>query len=198
MNPATKLRMTYRFDDVGVDRGLARIEKDGQARKLSTRAFDVLVYLIEHRERIVEKQELFDEMWKEKFVTDNALTKIIKEIRQVIGDDADAPRYIETIPKRGYRFIAGVTLVEAEKPATQEVDAATLEKPAVANVELQSVVTAQQAIPSAQSATLKARLKLSGSKPLIAAIALASIAVIAFTIWKIQTRPAPTEMTTTL
>src|SRR5262245_55554354 len=45
---------------------------------------------------------------------DNALSRIIKEIRQVIGDDADAPRYIETIPKRGYRFIAEVTNVEAE------------------------------------------------------------------------------------
>jgi DNA-binding winged helix-turn-helix (wHTH) protein len=55
---------------------------------------------------VVSKQELFDEVWKESFVTDNALTRMVKEIRQVLGDDADAPRYIETIPKRGYRFIA--------------------------------------------------------------------------------------------
>ncbi|HUQ33490.1 MAG TPA: winged helix-turn-helix domain-containing protein, partial [Pyrinomonadaceae bacterium] len=53
---------------------------------------------------------LFEAVWKESFVTDNALTRMVKEIRQVIGDAADAPRYIETVPKRGYRFIAATSL----------------------------------------------------------------------------------------
>ena len=64
------------------------------------------MYLIEHRGRVVGRQELFDELWKGAFVTDNALTRVIKEIRDVTGDDAEAPRYLETVPKRGYRFIA--------------------------------------------------------------------------------------------
>src|SRR5215813_4901016 len=102
------------FDDVKVDCANLRLQKGGSPRKITPRAFQVLVYLLEHHGRIVEKQELFDEVWKERFVTDNALSRIIKEIRQVIGDDADEPRYIETIPKRGYRFIAEVTDVEAE------------------------------------------------------------------------------------
>jgi TolB-like protein/DNA-binding winged helix-turn-helix (wHTH) protein/Flp pilus assembly protein TadD len=102
------------FDDVKVDRADLRVQKGGSRQKITPRAFEVLVYLLEHPGRIVEKQELFDEVWKERFVTDNALSRIIKEIRQVIGDDADAPQYIETIPKRGYRFIAEVTNVEAE------------------------------------------------------------------------------------
>src|SRR5262245_18605461 len=55
---------------------------------------------------------------------DNALSRIIKEIRQVIGDDADEPRYIETIPKRGYRFIAEVTNAEAEVLTTNSGKAA--------------------------------------------------------------------------
>jgi TolB-like protein/DNA-binding winged helix-turn-helix (wHTH) protein/Flp pilus assembly protein TadD len=100
------------FDDVKVDCANLRVQKGGSPRKITPRAFQVLVYLLEHHGRIVEKQELFDEVWKERFVTDNALSRIIKEIRQVIGDDADEPRYIETIPKRGYRFIAEVTNVE--------------------------------------------------------------------------------------
>jgi DNA-binding winged helix-turn-helix (wHTH) protein len=91
------------FDDVKVDCANLRVQKGGSPRKITPRAFQVLVYLLEHHGRIVEKQELFDEVWKERFVTDNALSRIIKEIRQVIGDDADEPRYIETIPKRGYR-----------------------------------------------------------------------------------------------
>jgi len=102
------------FDDVKVDCANLRVQKGGSPRKITPRAFQVLAYLLEHHGRIVEKQELFDEVWKERFVTDNALSRIIKEIRQVIGDDADEPRYIETIPKRGYRFIAEVTNAEAE------------------------------------------------------------------------------------
>jgi Tol biopolymer transport system component/DNA-binding winged helix-turn-helix (wHTH) protein len=109
-------RISYRFDDVVVDRENFRVVKGGEARTLAPRAFDLLVFLVEHRGRVVEKQELFDEVWEGAFVTDNALTKAVKEIRQAIGDDASAPRYIETVPKRGYRFIAEV---EPDAPAEE-------------------------------------------------------------------------------
>jgi TolB-like protein/DNA-binding winged helix-turn-helix (wHTH) protein/Tfp pilus assembly protein PilF len=111
---STTRTVSYLFDDVEVACATRRVRKGGLPRKITPLAFQVLIYLLEHRGRIVEKQELFDEVWKERFVTDNALTRIIKEIRQVIGDDASAPRYIETIPKRGYCFNAEVTNVEAE------------------------------------------------------------------------------------
>jgi TolB-like protein/Tfp pilus assembly protein PilF len=101
--------LSYRFDDVVIDCENFRVEKTGQTRTLTPRAFDVLIFLMERRGRAVEKQELFEQIWKGVFVTDNALTRLIKEIRRAIGDDADAPRYIETVPKRGYRFIAEVT-----------------------------------------------------------------------------------------
>jgi TolB-like protein/Tfp pilus assembly protein PilF len=94
------------FGDVTIDRDGFRVLKDGQVRPLTPRAFDVLLFLIEQRGRLVEKRELFDRFWSDAFVTDNALTRVIKEIRQAIGDDATTPRYIETAPKRGYRFIA--------------------------------------------------------------------------------------------
>src|SRR5262252_9009786 len=110
MGETTRTRAcNYFFDDVVVDCAGLRVQKGDEPRKITPRAFEVLVYLAEHQGRIVEKQELFDQIWKERFVTDNALSRIIKEIRQVIGDDADAPRYIETVPRRGYRFIAEVT-----------------------------------------------------------------------------------------
>jgi len=65
----------------------------------------------------VEKSELFEQVWKEKFVTDNALTRTVTEIRHTLGDSADSPRYVETIHKRGYRFIAKMNGV----PHTQVV-----------------------------------------------------------------------------
>lgn len=95
----------YEFDDVKIECQNFQILKSGTARRITPRAFEVLLYLIENAGRVVGKGELFEAVWKESFVTDNALTRMIKEIRQVIGDDADAPRYIETVPKRGYRFI---------------------------------------------------------------------------------------------
>jgi TolB-like protein/DNA-binding winged helix-turn-helix (wHTH) protein/Flp pilus assembly protein TadD len=106
----------YGFDDVAVDLQNFRLEKRGEARALTPRAFDVLVYLIEQRGRVVEKQELFDQIWKETFVTDSALAREIKEIRHALEDDAAAPRYIETVPKRGYRFIAKLRQSEIPEP----------------------------------------------------------------------------------
>lgn len=97
---------SYKFDDVVVDRDLFRVSKGGRPQVLEPRAFDLLIYLIEHRDRVVEKQELFDQVWKECFVTDNALTQEIMNIRRALGDEAGTPHYIQTVRKHGYRFIA--------------------------------------------------------------------------------------------
>src|SRR6266567_1455296 len=134
MDSVTKTGVSYRFDDVVVDGDRLGVEKDNQRRKITPRAFDVLVYLVEHRVRVVEKQELFDKVWKEQFVTDNALTRIIKEIRQVIGDNADAPRYIETVPKRGYRFIAELKNADEATSSAQRAIRSSLEGPDAADL----------------------------------------------------------------
>src|SRR5690349_12076887 len=104
--PGPSSSASYCFDDVIVDLNNFRVLKGDEPRALEPRAFNLLVYLIENRGRVVEKQELFEQVWKETFVTDNALTRAIKQIRSAIGDEAAAPRYIETVPKRGYRFAA--------------------------------------------------------------------------------------------
>ena len=96
------------FDEITVDCENFRVLKAGTLLTLTPRAFDVLIVLLEGAGRVVEKQELFDRVWGETHVTDNALTKIIKEIRHTLDDDANAPRYVETVPKRGYRFIGTI------------------------------------------------------------------------------------------
>jgi TolB-like protein/Tfp pilus assembly protein PilF len=110
----------YQFDDVVIDCRDFRVSKGGKTRRITPRAFEVLLYLVENAGRVVGKQELFDQIWKESFVTDNALTRMIKEIRQVIGDEADAPRYIETVPKRGYCFIAPISSAQKQRTETRE------------------------------------------------------------------------------
>jgi serine/threonine-protein kinase len=114
MGDANTLPGTFRFDNVVVDARDFRVLKDGQPRHITPKAFEVLIFLIAKRGRTVGKQELFDSVWRESFVTDNALTRMVKEIRSVIGDDANAPRYIETVPKRGYRFVAAVETSDSE------------------------------------------------------------------------------------
>jgi Tol biopolymer transport system component/DNA-binding winged helix-turn-helix (wHTH) protein len=184
MDPVTKASVSYRFDDVLVDGNRLRVEKDGQPHRITPRAFDVLVYLVEHRGRIVEKQELFDEVWKEKFVTDNALTRTIKEIRQVIGDDADSPRYIETVPKRGYRFIAEVKNLEATAQPETELPAS--EKLSAAHGESKGAFTTQEtSAPKAGFALSKARV--------LGAIVLGVAAIAALIIWKTQIKSSETE-----
>ena len=99
----------FSFDDVAVDCENFQVRKAGVAVTLTPRAFDVLRVLLRQPGRVVDKGELFAQVWGETHVTDNALTKIIKELRHSLHDDAHAPRYIETVPKRGYRFIGEVT-----------------------------------------------------------------------------------------
>jgi Tol biopolymer transport system component/DNA-binding winged helix-turn-helix (wHTH) protein len=147
----------YRFDDVVIDRESYRIWKGERLLSLQPRAFDVLLFLIEHQGRLVEKRELLEGVWGESFVTDNSLTRSIKEIRRALGDSAEEPRYIETIPKRGYRFIAGFETVAdkmdragAVAPATKNAGPRRLKWAvvAVALVVLVAVAFALRAIRS--------------------------------------------------
>ena len=98
-------KTVYRFGDFVVDAQNFHVSKNGEVVTLTPRAFDVLTLLMKHAGQAVEKRQLFDEVWGETFVSDNALTKIIKDLRHALHDSADEPRYIETVPKRGYRFI---------------------------------------------------------------------------------------------
>jgi TolB-like protein/DNA-binding winged helix-turn-helix (wHTH) protein len=139
----------YCFDDVVIERDNFRVRKGDRLKTLTPRAFDVLIYLIDQRGRVVEKQELFERVWKETFVTDNALMRAVKEIRRELGDDASAPRYIETVHKRGYRFIA--ELIDA--PSANGVGFAEQpkgsESPVVGAGEAAGISTRQEAVSSA-------------------------------------------------
>jgi len=111
MIPATA--PCYRFDDVAVDLAGFSVTKAGRKLELEPRAFHVLRYLLEHPGRLVTKDELIHEVWGGASVTDNALTRVIAQLRRELGDSAKAARYIETVPTQGYRFLAVVETSEA-------------------------------------------------------------------------------------
>ncbi len=110
-------QLAYRFDNVEVDLQTFKVWKEGKALSLEPKAFEVLVFLINHRDRLVEKNELLDAVWKESFVSLNALTRVIAHLRKTIGDDAKEAKYIETAPTRGYRFIAEVQIRAVTSPS---------------------------------------------------------------------------------
>ncbi len=79
---------------------------------------DVLVCLADLHGELATKQHLIDTVWQTEFVSENALTHVIAELRNALGDDAQHPRYIETIPRRGYRLLARVTIHEGAPVST--------------------------------------------------------------------------------
>jgi Tol biopolymer transport system component/DNA-binding winged helix-turn-helix (wHTH) protein len=98
----------YEFDDIRVDLRLLATTKGGVPVDLEPKTFEVLRYLIEHRDRLVTKEELLDKVWAGVFVTPNVLTRAVAQLRKAIGDEAHDSKYVETLSKRGYRFIGTV------------------------------------------------------------------------------------------
>jgi TolB-like protein/DNA-binding winged helix-turn-helix (wHTH) protein/Tfp pilus assembly protein PilF len=82
--------------------------RDGDRVPIAPKAFDVLAYLVEHAERVVTQDEILEALWSETYVNPEILRKYILEIRKSLGDRPDNPEFIETLPKRGYRFVASV------------------------------------------------------------------------------------------
>ena len=103
--------MIYRFDRFQADEGAFRLVADGSQVSLEPKALRVLLYLIQNRGRLVRKQELLDVVWAEAAVTESALTRSIGLLRKTLEDDSREPRFIETVPTAGYRFIAEVEVV---------------------------------------------------------------------------------------
>jgi TolB-like protein/DNA-binding winged helix-turn-helix (wHTH) protein/tetratricopeptide (TPR) repeat protein len=101
-------RPVYRFDDFLVDPGTWRLTRSGQEIHVEPVVLRLLIYLIEHRGRLVSRQELMDTVWGDTVISDSALTKAAGRLRQALGDESAAPRYVETVHSQGYRFIAEV------------------------------------------------------------------------------------------
>src|ERR1700757_4623611 len=98
---------------------------------LTPRPFSVLRYLVENPQRLVTHDELMEALWPETYVQPQVLRTYMLELRKVLGDDAGQPRFIQTIPKRGYRFVASVMeltnradTASSLTPAKTTVDAA--------------------------------------------------------------------------
>ena len=105
----------YAFGDITVDFRQVELRRAGSLLSVEPKTFAVLRHLIENRDRVVSKDELLDVVWTGTSVTPNVLTRAIAQLRKALGDSAIAPRYVSTISKHGYRFIAPIA--DSEEPA---------------------------------------------------------------------------------
>lgn len=108
--------MAYRFDDVEIDPGAFRVTKNGEPVRLEPKAVELLLFLAGNPGRLVSKAEIQEAVWRDTAVTENALTRLVAQIRRGLGDDAREARYIQTVPTKGYRFVARLAPPAAGPP----------------------------------------------------------------------------------
>ena len=106
-----------RFDGCSLDLARREVRSGGQVQHLEPQAFDLLAYLVEHRGRVVPKEELLDRVWGDQFVSDAALTTRVKEVRRAIGDDGRRQRLVRNVRGRGYRFVGEIAHPAGQNPA---------------------------------------------------------------------------------
>ena len=111
----------FSFEDFFVDTVRGCLFQDQEERTLRHQTFRVLLYLVERPDIPVTKDELAEAIWQNASVTDNTLVQCIAEIRKALGDDPRNPRFIRTLPKVGYRFLATVrTRYECAAPSDDD------------------------------------------------------------------------------
>src|SRR5215475_11431395 len=116
--------MLYRFANCTLDTQLYTLERGGQRTRLAPKVFEVLCYLIAHRDRVVSKQELCDQVWEGVAISDATLESCLRAVRITVGDSGQAQRIIQTQRGHGYRFVVDV-MVETSHSGTEERPSST-------------------------------------------------------------------------
>ena len=152
----------YKFEEFEADLRAAELRKNGNRLKLQMQPFQVLVALLERPKEVVTREELRQRLWpQDTFVDfDHGLNTAMVKLRDVLGDSASKPKFIETIAKRGYRFLGTVEVIsdqpaprERHESAQPEVGATTIGNPNLQPTSLPSEI--DSALPRASRNTAR-------------------------------------------
>lgn len=105
--------MIYRSENFSLDTAAYTLLRDGEPQSIEPQVFDLLLYLIDNRDRVVTRDELLENLWHGRIVSESALNGRLKIARKAVGDDGRKQCVIKTVHRRGYRFIAEVKLIES-------------------------------------------------------------------------------------
>lgn len=126
--------MIYRSENFSLDTSTYALERDGNSQPVEPQVFDLLIYLIEYRDRVVTRDELLENLWPGRIVSENALNGRLKIARKAVGDDGRQQRIIKTVQRRGYQFIANVEISEPRPNDPESIRSNTgpvTEKPSI-------------------------------------------------------------------
>jgi DNA-binding winged helix-turn-helix (wHTH) protein/Tol biopolymer transport system component len=169
------------FGPFAFDRQSRLLWRDGTEIALPPRVLGVLEVLLNRPGQVVARQDLLDGVWKDAFVTDTSLAEAVSFLRQALGDDPQAPRYIQTVHRRGYRFLAPLTEIPIPGPAETPARSLTPAEPRAGQIG----VRLPPAAASAGQATAAAWELVPWS------VAVLCVAVAASAVWRMTRLPAP-------
>jgi len=146
----------YRFGDFTLDIDQRVLLREGKPVALTPKVFDTLLILVENSGRIVEKEDLMRRLWPDTFVEESNLTFNIQQLRKSLSDNARDPRYVGTVARRGYRFIADVEAVvsgksQAEAQSARPIETSDAQSPEPGN-RLPNQIDVQESEPAVKSA----------------------------------------------
>ena len=145
----------YAFGDFVLERAQQRVQnRGGETLSLTPRLFEALLFFVERPGELVDKETLFCALWPDLVVEENNLSQVISALRRALGDNTQASRYIQTVPRRGFRFIAAVTPLPAELSSGALLYAPPPLSDATATIE---TTPAPTPLPTPRDAPLKSR-----------------------------------------
>jgi TolB-like protein/DNA-binding winged helix-turn-helix (wHTH) protein/Flp pilus assembly protein TadD len=154
------------FPPFRLDPSNERLWRETVEIPLRPKTFAVLRYLVEHPEQLVTKEELLNAVWAETVVGEDALTGCIRDLRKVLGDEAKRPQYIETVHRRGFRFIGAV--VRSQEVASSQQSVVSSQEPSANGQEIDAVMPAQLVPGSLPGAGIQeSQAQVSGESPWI-------------------------------
>lgn len=106
--------MIYRFGPFELDLDKIELRADGRPRPIEPQVFALLALLVEHRERLVSRDEIFEKVWDRRVVSDSALSSRVKSVRKALDDDGRSQRFVKTVHGQGFRFVAEVRMERDE------------------------------------------------------------------------------------
>ncbi len=125
----------YKFDSFILDLKEKTLSNNGERLSITPKVFLLLKILVENHGKIVEKDEIMATVWEDSFVEDSNLTYTIRRLRKILNDDFNQPKFIETVPRRGYRFIGKIEQVKAfESDFVKEIDESKIASKAVLTI----------------------------------------------------------------
>jgi Tol biopolymer transport system component/DNA-binding winged helix-turn-helix (wHTH) protein len=188
------------FGPFRFDRANRILSRDGVELPLPPRVLGVLEHLVARPGSVVSKQALMDAVWKDAYVTETSLTEAVSQLRQALGDDPQQPAYVQTVHRRGYRFVAPVTLdATAGPPVLRRADKPVAATPSAAdaNAAAEGATSGNgtRTATAAEVAAARAPARMV-TVGLLAALAIAATGLVTWTVGR-GPRPAAVPVTRT-